>query len=202
MCKNIFAKIACFAVLLLAAGCDDMKLQTDAEYNGSVLDPHINMTAWEYFESRSDISSDFMPAIAHAGMRDSYTQTGHEYTFLALTNTAISTFVNSYGTYTSITEVPVEDVKNLLLYHIVDGRYSGYGELQVEAMFVLTLRRGEQGLMTMLTRKNPWMAHAGAITVNDTGTNGNSPLRHAVSSNIMPTNGVIHVFDDYCYYKK
>ena len=58
MCKNIFAKIACFAVLLLAAGCDDMKLQTDAEYNGSVLDPHINMTAWEYFESRSDIFSE------------------------------------------------------------------------------------------------------------------------------------------------
>ena len=67
---------------------------------------------------------------------------------------------------------------------------------------LMTLRRGEEGLMTMLTRKNPWMADAGAIIVNDTGTNGNSPMRKSVSCNIMPTNGVIHVFDSYCYYRK
>ena len=142
-----------------------------------------------------------MAAIEYAGMKEYYTQTGHEYTFLALTNTAVKNFISDQN-HSSLTDCPVEVIRNLLSYHIVDGFYSGYGELPVEAIFVLTLRRGETGLMTMLTRKNPWMADAGAIIVNDTGTNGNSPMRKSVSCNIMPTNGVIHVFDSYCYYKK
>lgn len=202
MCKHIFKKMALLFAVVLTAACGDMSLQTDADYNGSVLDPHIPMTAWEYFESRQDIFSDFTAAIEHAGMKEYYTQTDRQYTFLALTNTAIKTFVSTYPDKATITDCPVEDVQNLLRYHIVDGFYSGYGELPVEAIFVLTLRRGEQGLMTMLTRKNPWMADAGAIIVNDTGSNGSSPQRQAVSSNIMPTNGVIHVFNAYCYYSK
>ena len=170
MCKHIFKKLALLLAVALTAACGDMKLQTDADYDGSVLDPHIPMTAWEYFETRSDIFSEFMAAY---GGCDGHTE-----------------------------EAYAASVRNLLRYHIVDGFYSGYGELPVEAIFVLTLRRGEEGLMTMLTRKNPWMADAGAIIVNDTGTNGNSPMRKAISSNIMPTNGVVHVFDSYCYYKK
>ena len=201
MCKHIFKKLALLLAVALTAACGDMKLQTDADYDGSVLDPHIPMTAWEYFETRSDIFSEFMAAIEYAGMKEYYTQTGHEYTFLALTNTAVKNFISDQN-HSSLTECPVEAVRNLLRYHIVDGFYSGYGELPVEAIFVLTLRRGEEGLMTMLTRKNPWMADAGAIIVNDTGTNGSSPMRTAISSNIMPTNGVVHVFDSYCYYKK
>ena len=201
MCKHIFKKLALLLAVALTAACGDMKLQTDADYDGSVLDPHIPMTAWEYFEARSDIFSEFMAAIEYAGMKEYYTQTGHENTFLALTNTAVKNLISDQN-HSSLTECPVESVRNLLRYHIVDGFYSGYGELPVEAIFVLTLRRGEEGLMTMLTRKNPWMADAGAIIVNATGTNGNSPMRKAISSNIMPTNGVVHVFDSYCYYKK
>ncbi|MDE6046549.1 MAG: hypothetical protein K2G10_04555, partial [Alistipes sp.] len=82
------------------------------------------------------------------------------------------------------------------------GEYTTYGFLPVEPIFVLTLRRGEQGPMTMLARKNPWMADAGKVVVNDTGSNGSSPMRLAVSSNILATNGAVHVFDNYCYYKK
>ena len=87
-------------------------------------------------------------------------------------------------------------------YHIIEGSYSAYGDLPVEAIHVLTLLRGEEGLMTILVRKNPWQADAGKVIINDTGTNGNSPMRAAITSNIMPVNGVIHVFDSYCYYKK
>ena len=193
--KPIIKKLSLLLAVALTAACGDMKLQTDADYDHSVLDPHIPMTAWEYFETRTDIFSEFMAAVEYAGMKEYYTQTGREYTFLALTNTAVKAFVSTYPDKSKITDCPKEDVQNLLRYHIIDGFYSGYGELPVEAIFVLTLRRGEEGLMTMLTRKNPWMADAGAIIVNDTGTNGNSP-------NIMPTNGVIHVFDSYCYYRK
>ena len=124
------------------------------------------------------------------------------FTCFVADNDAVQTYLREKTDYESIAEMPDDEVDFLLRYHIIDGFYSGYGELPVEAIFVLTLRRGEEGLMTMLTRKNPWMADAGAIIVNDTGTNGNSPMRKSVSCNIMPTNGVIHVFDSYCYYRK
>ena len=140
-------------------------------------------------------------AIELADMKEYYTQTAHPYTFLALTNTAVDGFVSGAG-FSSVEEVPAESLQNLIRYHIVDGVYSSYGDLPVEPIFVLTLLRGEEGLMTMLTRKNPWMADAGKIVVNNTGSNGSSPMRLAVSSNIMPLNGVVHVFESHCYYKK
>lgn len=201
MFKHIIHKLLLLLAVAAIAGCDDMKLQTDADYDASVLDPHIDMTAWEYLESRSDIFSKFMTAVETAGMKEYYTQTERAYTFLVLTDGAVNNFVSALGC-TTVEECPVEEVRNLILYHIVDGEYSSYGDLPVEPIFVLTLRRGEEGLMTMLTRKNPWMADAGKVVVNNTGSNGSSPMRLAVSSNIMPTNGVVHVFDNYCYYKK
>lgn len=201
MFKHIIHKLLLLLAVAAIAGCDDMKLQTDADYDASVLDPHIDMTAWEYLESRSDIFSKFMTAVETAGMKEYYTQTERAYTFLVLTDGAVNNFVSALGC-TTVEECPVEEVRNLILYHIVDGEYSSYGDLPVEPIFVLTLRRGEEGLMTMLTRKNPWMADAGKVVVNNTGSNGSSPMRLAVSSNIMPTNGVVHVFENYCYYKK
>ena len=200
MFSHIIRSLSLFAALV-AVGCGDMKLQTDADFDASVLDPHIDMTAWEYFETRSDIFSKFMTAIELADMKEYYTQTAHPYTFLALTNTAVDGFVSGAG-FSSVEEVPAESLQNLIRYHIVDGVYSSYGDLPVEPIFVLTLLRREEGLMTMLTRKNPWMADAGKIVVNNTGSNGSSPMRLAVSSNIMPLNGVVHVFESHCYYKK
>jgi hypothetical protein len=57
-------------------------------------------------------------------------------------------------------------------------------------------------LMTMSVWKNPWQAAVGKILVNETGSNGKSPQRNAKTSNILPTNGVIHIFEKYCYYQK
>ena len=153
--KPIIKKLSLLLAVALTAACGDMKLQTDADYDHSVLDPHIPMTAWEYFETRTDIFSEFMAAVEYAGMKEYYTQTGREYTFLALTNTAVKAFVSTYPDKSKITDCPKEDVQNLLRYHIIDGFYSGYGELPVEAIFVLTLRRGEEGLMTMLDAQEP-----------------------------------------------
>lgn len=200
MFKHII-KLSLLLALAVPAGCGDMKLQTDADYDASVLDPHIDMTAWEYLESRSDLFSQFVAAVELAGMKDYFTQTEHPYTFLVLTDTAMNAFVGSTGN-SKLEECSPEAIEDLIRYHIVDGEYSTYGFLPVEPIFVLTLRRGEEGLMTMLARKNPWMADAGKVVVNDTGSNGNSPMRLAVSSNILSTNGPVHVFDNYCYYKK
>lgn len=188
--------------ILSMTGCG-LELQKDFEYESSVLDPHVNMTAWEYLQTRPDMFSIYSDAIEYAEMKDYFTQKEKKYTFLALSDVALKTYMmDRFPGAQKIEECDKETVKKMLLYHIVDGEYSSYGDLMVEPMFVLTLLRGEEGLMTMLTRKNPWQADAGKVVVNNTGSNGSSPMRLAVTSNIMPTNGVIHVFDSYCYYKK
>lgn len=201
--KTITSKILFFCLaLLLLTGCN-LDLQRNADYESSVEDPHINMTAWEFLQSRQDLFSELTQAIEHTGLKDYYTQTDNRYTFLALNNVAMQSYRESvFPGKASITDCDKETVKNMLLYHIVDGEYSSYGQLKVEAMFVLTLLPGEKGLMTMNVWKNPWQAAVGKIIVNETGSNGKSPQRTAKTSNIMPTNGVIHIFDKYCYYQK
>ncbi len=202
MINRIVSKISLAILLLFSMTSCEMGLQEDHDYDSSVLDPNINMTAWEYFESRTDLFTIYMDAIEYAEMKDYFTQIDTKYTFLALTDKAMSSFITTFPGVDSIGEVDKESVVNLIKYHIVDGEYSSYGQLDVEPMFVPTLRDGESGLMTMLVRKNPWQNDAGKVVVNDSGSNSNSLMRSAVSSNIKPTNGVIHVFESYSYYKK
>lgn len=195
------ALLACWAILVLAS-CD-LDLQKNYDYESSIADPHVKVTAWEFFQNHKETFSELIKAIEYTGLQDYYTQTESMYTYLALNNTAMANYrENVFPGTASITECDKEIVKNMLLYHIVDGEYSSYGQLQVEAMFVLTMLSGENGLMTMSVWKNPWQAAVGKVLVNETGSNGHSPQRKAKTSNILPTNGVIHIFEDYCYYKK
>jgi len=201
--KSLIKYITVMLLFVSITSSCDLDLQTDYDYKDSVLDPQINMTAWEFLQERQDIFSTLTEAIEYAEVKEYYTQTDKKYTFLALNNSAMRLYMmDRFPGATSITECDKDQVKDLLLYHIVEGAYSAYGGLMVEPMFVLTKLKGEKGLMTMLTRKNPWQADAGKVVVNDAGSNGNSPVRQAVTSNIEPTNGVIHVFEIYCYYKK
>ena len=203
MKTRIINRIIALLLTMTGLASCGLDLQENYDYQASVSDPHVNMTAWEFFKSRPDLFSEFMQAVEYADMEDYYTQTENMYTYLALSNTAMQSFRESnFPGAVSIIECDKEAVRELLLYHIVDGEYSSYGQLQVDPMFVLTLLPGEYGLMTMSVRKNPWQAAVGQIVINSTGSNSNSPMRTAKTSNILPVNGVIHVFDNYCYYKK
>ncbi len=200
---NIFKRLLPLVFGVIALSSCDLALQKDYDYEPSTLDPHVDMTAWEFIGTRTDLFSAYIDALEYTGLKSYYTQTDKKYTFLALTNTAMQSYMsNKFPGKSSIRDCDLETVRKMILYHIVDGEYSSYNQLEVTASFVLTELRGEEGLMTMLVRKNPWQADAGKIVVNDTNTNAKSPMRSAVSSNIMPTNGVLHVFDAYCYYQK
>lgn len=201
--KNIYVKIGLLIALVFLFMSCDMPLQQNYDYESSVLDPHISVTAWEYLKANDELFSTFTEALEYTGLDHYYKQTDRKYTFLVLNNTAMRLYMmDRFPGINAITECDKELVKDMLLYHIVDGEYSGYGQLPVEPMFVLTLLKGDQGLMTMLVRKNPWQADAGKVVINDSGSNGSSPMRLAITSNILPTNGVIHIFENYSYYKK
>lgn len=200
---SAFRVLLCsIAATLFLAGCEWLPLQTDYKYESSTLDPHVDMTAMEYLNSQPGFSI-LVDALDYTGLSAYYTQTEQRYTFLALNNKAMTAYMqNVFPGKTAIRECTMQTVKNMLLYHIVNGEYSAYGQLQITPMFVLTELRGENGLMTMLVRKNPWQADVGKIVVNEAGSNQKSPARSSVTSNIMPVNGVIHVFENYCYFAK
>lgn len=200
--KKITKNICRISMALIAVIVSSCSLQKDYDYKSEILDPHVNMTAWEYFKTRPDVFSGVMDAIQYAEMEEYYQQSDVKYTFLALNNTAMNLFItNTNPAAISVTQLDKAVVKKMLQYHIIKGEYSAYKQLPVEPIFVLTLLPGQEGLMTILVRKSPWQDDAGKVFINDTGSNGTSPSRSAVTSNIMPTNGVIHVMANYCYYK-
>lgn len=196
-------KVFLSALLLMLMSSCGLDLQTDYDYRPSVDDPHIQMTVWEYMSKNQDDFSIFQEAITYVGLEDYYRQSACKYTFLLLNNAAMRAYMGDvFPGVQSISECDSVIVKKMLLYHIVDGEYSSYGQLDVEPRYVITMLSGEEGLMTMSVWKNPWQTAVGKVLVNQTGSNEKSPQRNAKTSNIMATNGVIHIFENYCYFRK
>ena len=107
----------CWAILALT-GCD-LDLQKNYDYEPSVDDPYVKVTAWEYFQDHKDMFSELIAAIEYTGLKDYYTQTDNKYTFLALNNAGMQLYrENEFAGAASITDCDKEKVTNMLLYHI------------------------------------------------------------------------------------
>ena len=61
----------CWAILALT-GCD-LDLQKNYDYEPSVDDPYVKVTAWEYFQDHKDMFSELIAAIEYTGLKDYYT---------------------------------------------------------------------------------------------------------------------------------
>ena len=200
-------RIFALAALSLLCACNNFKLQTDYQYESSPLDPHINMNAWEYMNSREDLS-EMVEAVESTGMQDFYMQTERTITYLFLNNTAIMNFKTAHAQVEKIYYCDREEVERLLLYHMVVGEYHSLNQkLPVEPIYVKTLLEGEWGLMTLKVNKSSsnsigYPIANGNIVANEKGSNFNSRRASSVSSNIMPTNGVIHIMNDYAMFRK
>lgn len=194
-------------LLTVLVSCQDFKMQTDYKYTSSPLNPHIEMNAWEYMQSREDLS-EMVEAVEFTGMQDYYTQTDRCITYLFLNNMAITNFRNAHAQVDKISYCDVEDVTRLLLYHMIVGEYHSLNKkLPVEPIYVKTLLEGEWGLMTLKVNKSSsnsigYPIANGNIVANDKGSNFNSRSSSSVASNIMPVNGVIHIMNDCAMFRK
>ena len=75
MKKTILYKTLFFCWTILAlTGCD-LDLQKNYDYEPSVDDPYVKVTAWEYFQDHKDMFSELIAAIEYTGLKDYYTQT-------------------------------------------------------------------------------------------------------------------------------
>lgn len=205
MKANIITAVFWAAALLCS--CSGFGLQKDYKYESQPLDPHVDMTAWEYMQSRDDLS-EMVEAVEYTGMADYYSQTDSCLTYLFLNNTAMANFRNVHAQVDKISYCDVDDVKRLLLYHIVVGKYHSLDrKLPVQPIYVKTLLEGEWGLMTLNVNKSSSNSIGspianGNIVANETSSNFRSKRISSVTSNVMPVNGVIHIFNDYSMFRK
>lgn len=192
---------------VLCMSCDKMSLQKNYDYDGTALSPHVNMTAWEFMNSRTDIFSVMIEAVERAAMEDMYQQRDRTLTYLFIDNTGMNLFLNKHSA-TMVSQVSPDIIRKLLLYHIIDGEYHAYKKkLPVEPIYVKTMLEGEDGLMTIKVNKSSANSVGapianGNILINSTASNFASKSISSISSNIMPLNGIIHVFDNFAYYRK
>lgn len=210
MKKHTLIRSFTFGIVVILTGifCSGC-LQKDFDYEGRAIDPNINMTTWEFLQSRPDLFSLMSEAITFAGMEEFYKSEQKKYTYLLINNVGMNIFLSKYGTTSAVT-LDVNQVRKLLKYHIIEGEYHGYDKkLPVEPIFVKTLLEGEDGLLTIKISKsqisqatNQDQIINGNINVNDTGSNGSSPEILSVTSNVLTTNGAAHVFRKYAYYQR
>jgi len=198
--------VTLLTVVLTWMSCDNLQLQTNYDYQPEALDPHINMTAWEFMNSRPDIFSIMIDAVKYAEMEDVYSQTDSVMTYLFINNTGMESYVNARG-LVSITSADVNKIRKLLQYHIIKGEYHAYAKkLPVEPIYVKNLLNEEDGLVTIKVNKSSQPSVGspianGNVVINETSSNFSSKRISSITSNLMPTNGVIHVFSDFSYYK-
>ncbi|OQP64419.1 hypothetical protein A3860_20845 [Niastella vici] len=117
-----------------------LRLQEDVDHTTSTIDPHINKTAWQYLKDRSvndptdTVFKRMYDAIVYSGIdSNEYLQTGR--TFIFMHNDAVYRSGNPTDSYfgrykigsaagTKWSDYSKQQVKNWLLYLIVNGEYS------------------------------------------------------------------------------
>ena len=211
--KNIIIKsknwmlMALFCVLFVFSSCEKLPLQKSYDFEGQAVDTHVNMNAWDYMNSRPDVFSSMIEAVNYADMSSFYSQMDNKYTYLFINNTGMASYIARNGVI-SINAIDVNKVKKMLMYHIIEGEYHAYDrKLPVEPIYVKTLLAGEDGLLTIKVNKSAAGSIGspianGNIVINLLNSNFLSVSSSSVTSNLMPLNGVIHVFPSVAYYKR
>lgn len=224
--KNLTFLLSGVFMLLSICGCDlaGLKLQESHDYHPYVLDPHINKTTWQYIKDRSynfagkdTIFKLMRQAIEYSGI-DTNLYIKTNCTFILLHNDAIyrTTTTNKvttvttdcyFGKYlingkpaTKWSDYPKDQVKNYLLYLIVQGAYS-FNNLGPTNTVATTLMPQNTDPLNptsiMMLRVNDDQNFT--MRLNDFS---NSVAYVSVrTSNILPTNGAIQVIDRVLYYQ-
>ena len=190
--KQIVVLLCC---TLLFSGC--LGIPEDYKYVPSNIDNKIDMNVWDFIKSRPDVFSELRDAIRNSEMDSTlYYSNERDYTYLLLNNSAITDLKATFGT---ISPSNVNQWRNVLSYHIVDGNYHALGTLNFDPTYVVTLWRSQDAVMTLqLENRNTF--NYSRLVVNGLDPAWNSltvSYKYAVTSNLMCTNGVCHVLSRY-----
>lgn len=191
--------ILCISSLCLFSCLD---IQDSYDYEPANIDNNVYMNTWEFIQSRPDAFSSLQTAIECSGIDLSiYTQTEKKYTYLLLHNDAFkgaNGILSNYGV-ASIEDMNKETLTNILLYHVIDGYYHGLGTLNFDPINVITLWKSPNAFMTLKLNNSASIESYSRLVIND--MLGNSTPVTAMTSNILTTNGAVHVVGQEIIYK-
>lgn len=171
---------------LLTALFTQCEIQKDFEYEYNNPGGKVNVTAWGFIQQTDSLSL-MEQAVTAAGMTNYYDGTT-AYTFIVPRNSAFRDYLKT-NKYASLSAVPVATLQNVLKYHLVKERviFSDPDLLESNNPIAYATESGQimylshntsyQGLINQGTKKS-WTI---------------------VTSNIEPTNGVIHITADVVY---
>ncbi|MBF0576973.1 fasciclin domain-containing protein [Dysgonomonas sp. GY617] len=211
--KYIRIAFAIIAFPLVFAGCEvfglDLQEPYDYDYEAGTYDNHINMTVWEFVQTRQDLFPILKEAIEYAEMQNMYNESAATYILLTdkAFNSTTSTDLSYFQTHKlyerpgdetslyapiSMTQYPKEQVKEFLLYHIVKGAHT-WSNLPAEPKWFDSYASADTAKVNMylIKDRNP------NIVFNNFNGHYKSEIKPR-TSNLLSTSGAyIHVVESW-----
>lgn len=176
--KKALIKLSVFTLLFgsILASCS-----SDDDNNGNnMMDNSIVDIAMD----NSDFTS-LVQALDRAGLVETLDGNG-TFTVFAPTNAAFSTFLSANG-YSSVNDVPVSALRQVLLNHVISGTAATSSSLSTGYV-----RTEATGAASATNKISMFINTAGGVTINGGAANGGAMV---TAADIMADNGVIHVVD-------
>ncbi|MBT1699392.1 hypothetical protein KK083_21020 [Fulvivirgaceae bacterium PWU4] len=215
--RNIYTLIAVAFAAFAITGCElaglDLQEKYDYDDKAGLISNELHKSVWEFLNSRTDAFSLMLEGIDYAGLSGEYDKPNS--TYMALTDNAIQIyFVNHrlvnpnwvkgdpstgdslLAPAVSLKQYPQEQVREMLLYHIVKGAYS-WNNLPPVQTWYDSYASGDLAKVNLYLGKND---RSPAITFNNFPSHYLTNLR-ARSSNMKANNGsYVHALDAYLEY--
>lgn len=187
--KNVLYRKVNLAVFLgvLIMTVSSCERQKDFKYVEANTSGKTGGTAWEFIQGHESFSV-LKEAIERAQLKDRYSREAPA-TFILPTNGAFKSYLSS-NNYSSILEIPIPILRNVLLYHIIDKKILTADTSLVKGDIPKSFET-ENGQQMYLSHNNNYQLVINATT---------SKSWVIEVSNIEPVNGAIHVSPSVVYY--
>ncbi|MFD2826663.1 DNRLRE domain-containing protein [Leeuwenhoekiella polynyae] len=186
MMKNLktgyFLLIGIFSVLITSC-----EIQENFEYPYSGSTGNLGVNAWEFIQANDSLVL-LEAAIERVGLESSYSSMDAK-TFIAPTNSAFESYLAT-NSYTSLEDVPLPILKNTLNYHIVN-EVVLFTDPELADSNNPIAYDTENGQIMFLSHNTNYQG-----IVNQ----GTSMQWTILTSNLVPTNGAIHVVPSIVFY--
>jgi uncharacterized surface protein with fasciclin (FAS1) repeats len=175
-----------FVPLIVSAMLASCEIQPDYEYEYGNPGGELNMSALEFIQSTDSLSL-MEEAIVATGLQSLYSGTTVR-TFIVPRNSAFRAYMKTNG-FANIAAIPVDALETVLKYHIVNAKviFTDPALLQSNNPIAYTT---ESGSVMYLSHNTSYQG------VINQGTKKSWTI---ITSNLEPTNGVIHITADIVY---
>jgi uncharacterized surface protein with fasciclin (FAS1) repeats len=165
------------------AGLD---LQKNYVYKADPVHLKLNVTAYQFIESRKNIDMSLLyEAINKVGLRDSFEVQNR--TYIVMNDAAFSSYLTD-NKFAGLNSMSIPQLTTLLKRHIILGKYLSLS---------LTINTTALQTVDPATKINLYLTTASVDTQNKYRVNAGfvgSTTVQVATSNLQPTNGVMHVF--------